>query len=102
MDAAGTAAILATVIGIPVISLLKNPAWRAEVNYLIGLTITALLAVTGTWVDGGFDDANVAANIGIAIAVSQTVYNTVVVGGLSKWNNKLTAVGTGFTPEELE
>lgn len=105
MDYSTTAIILATVVGVPLTSLIKHPEWRQELNYLISLFVVSALAAFGIWIDGGFAGGSAAGNIGIAIAVSQTVYNTVMTGAvkpLANVNDVLTSAFTKYKPEDLE
>lgn len=69
----GTSAILAIIL-VPVVSLLKRPGWRSEINYLIGMAAALICALVGGLVSGDLTTQGMAGYFASALAASQTVY----------------------------
>ncbi len=69
----GTSALIAVLL-VPVVSLVKRPTWRKEVNYVVGMVAALISAFIGGLIDGEFTSVGFAAYLASAIAASQTIY----------------------------
>ena len=71
----GSAALVATFL-VPLVSLIKQPNWRHEAKYLLGLFAALIAAFAGALIDGNITNVSeVIAYFGTAFASAQSLYN---------------------------
>lgn len=82
---------IASVVMPFIVSLLKNPAWSAELKLGLAIVVAVALGAAVAVVDGGVTLVTLTANIGQVLGYSQIFYGLIVKN--TGINAKLEAVG---------